>query len=180
MLMPEDQALSGLCTKNRVIKVTLQSIRPIRSQNGLEKDLIGLVDQRVISLTGLFVQSPLSDVLPKRPTVGADPWADGRQGCTPGSLRGRVDAHTLRRAMIHRDTDGALTLLMRQRRCPSGSPHRLNLRGDNRPLMGLRALRVPLPRWGQHMVRTPQAQDPARRRAETARPPPGPPLTASA
>ena len=27
----------GLCTKNRVIKVTLQSIRPIRSQNGLEK-----------------------------------------------------------------------------------------------------------------------------------------------
>jgi hypothetical protein len=51
--------LERLCTKNRVIKVTLQSIRPIRSQNGLEKDLIGLVDQRVISLTGLFVQSQL-------------------------------------------------------------------------------------------------------------------------
>jgi predicted ATPase/DNA-binding winged helix-turn-helix (wHTH) protein len=54
-----ENALHRLCTKNRVIKVTLQSIRPIRSQNGLEKDLIGLVDQRVISLTGLFVQSPL-------------------------------------------------------------------------------------------------------------------------
>ena len=32
----DDDALVGLCTKNRVIKVTPQSVRPIRPQNGLE------------------------------------------------------------------------------------------------------------------------------------------------
>jgi hypothetical protein len=50
--------------------------------------------------------------------------------------------------MIHRDKDGYLTLLMRERRCHIGPPHRINLRGDNRPIMGFRAMRVPLARGG--------------------------------
>jgi hypothetical protein len=45
----------------------------------------------------------LGDVLPKRPKGCTYPLADGLQGFQPGSLLGRVDAHTLRRGMIHRD-----------------------------------------------------------------------------
>src|SRR5215217_8858980 len=55
-------------------------------------------------------------------------------------------------------------------------PHIIHIRGDDRPIMGFWAMRMPLTRGGQQLVRTHQPQDPARRRAETAMAQPGPHL----
>src|SRR5215471_4736913 len=119
----------------------------------------------------------LGDVRPKRPKGGAYPLADGFQGFKPGPLLGRVAPHTLCRVMIHRDKDGHLPVLAGVGRRHIGPPHRIDVCGDDRPIMGFRAMRMALPRWGQQMMRTHQPQDPAWRRADTPMPQPGPHLT---
>ena len=78
--------------------------------------------------------------------------------------------------MIHRDKDRHLALLARECRRHIGPPHRIDLRGDDCPIMGFWSMRMALPRGGQQLVGTHQAQDPARRRADTAIPQPGPHL----
>src|SRR5919199_4342998 len=94
----------------------------------------------------------LGAVLPKRPKVCAYPLTDGLQGFKPGPLLGRMDAHTLRRVMIYGDKNGHLPLLARERRRHIGAPHRINLRRDDRPIVGLRSMWMPLPRRGQQLV----------------------------
>jgi hypothetical protein len=107
-------------------------------------------------------EQALRDVLPKSAQGRAAPWADRLQRFKPGALRGRMDAHTLGRAMIDRNKEGHLALLPGERRRHIGPPHGVNVSGDNRPIMGFRAMRVPLPRWSQPLVGPHQAQDPAR------------------
>ena len=87
--------------------------------------------------------------LSKGPKGGADTLADGLQGFKAGPLLGGVDAHTLRRVMIHRDKNGHLPLLTRARRRHISPPHRIDLRGDDRSIMGFWSMRVPLTRGGQ-------------------------------
>ena len=94
----------------------------------------------------------LGDVLPTGPKGGADPLAARLQGFKAGPLLGGVHAHTLCRVMIHRDTNGHLPFLTRARRRHIRPPHRMDLCGDARPIMGLRFMRVPLPRGGQQLV----------------------------
>src|SRR5262245_57821065 len=57
--------------------------------------------------------SAMGDVLSKGPKGSADTWADGLQGFTAGPLLGGVEAHTRRRVLIPRDTNGPLPLLTR-------------------------------------------------------------------
>jgi hypothetical protein len=102
--------------------------------------------------------------------------ANGLQRFKPRALLGRMDTHTRRRAMVHRDKDRHLPILAGVGRRHSGPPHRIDLRRDDGPIMGFGAMRMSLPRGGQQMMGPPQAQDPARRRAETAIPQPGPHL----
>jgi hypothetical protein len=78
--------------------------------------------------------------------------------------------------MIPYDKDGHRPLLARARRRHIGPPPRIDRRGDDRPLRGFRSMRMRLPCWRQQRVGTPQAQDPARRRAGTAMPQSCPPL----
>src|SRR5215471_18805600 len=115
-------------------------------------------------------------VLPKRPKGSTDSLADGLQRFKPCSLLGRMDPHTLRRAMIHRDKDRHLPVLAGVCRRHIRPPHRIDLRRDDCPIMGFWAMRMALPRGGQQMMGSHQAQDPALRRAETAVPQPGPHL----
>src|SRR5262252_1415550 len=119
----------------------------------------------------------MGDVLSKGPKSGADPLAAGLQRFKAGPLLGGVDAHTRRRVMIHRDKDRHLTLLPRKRAGHIGSPHRIDLRRDDRPIMGFGSMRVPLTRGAQQLVGAHQAQHPAWRRAETAMAQPCPHLT---
>jgi hypothetical protein len=116
----------------------------------------------------------LRAVLAQGPQGATSPWAERLPGCQPRPLLGRLDASTRRRALIPRAQDGPLPRLARRRRRPLGPPPPLNLGGAARPLRGFGARRMPLPRGGQQRVRTPHAQDPARRRAATAMAPPGP------
>src|SRR5215471_5813352 len=107
-------------------------------------------------------------VLPKRPKGSTDSLADGLQRFKPCSLLGRMDPHTLRRAMIHRDKDRHLPVLAGVCRRHIGPPHRIDLPRDDGPVMSFGAMRMALPRWGQQMIGTHQAQDPTRRCADTA------------
>src|SRR5262249_1808664 len=119
----------------------------------------------------------LRDVLPKCPKGGADPLAERLQRFKPGPLLGRMDADTLRRVMIDRDKDGHLPVLLRVGCRHIRPPHRIDLRRNDGPIVGFGAMGMPLPRGSQQLVRPHQAQDPARRRAETAMAQPGPYLT---
>jgi len=96
----------------------------------------------------------LGDVLPKRSKGGTDPLADRLQGFKPRPLFGRMDAHTLRRVMIHRDKDRHLPVLAGVCRRHIRPPHRIDLRWDDRPIMGFWAMRMSLPRGGQQMMGT--------------------------
>jgi hypothetical protein len=78
--------------------------------------------------------------------------------------------------MIHRHTDRHLPVLACVGRRHSGPPHRLDPLRDDGPIVGFGAMRMALPRGGQQLVSPPQAHHPARRRAETAMPQPGPDL----
>src|SRR5215475_11123045 len=51
-------------------------------------------------------EQALGEVLPKRPERGADSLADRLQRFKPRALLGRMNTHTLRRAMIHCDKNG--------------------------------------------------------------------------
>jgi hypothetical protein len=104
----------------------------------------------------------LGTVLPKRPKGCADPLAERLQRFNPGSLLGGVDADTRRRAMIDREKNGPLPVFMRVGRRHIRAPPRLDPLRDNRPIVGFGAMWMALPRGGQQLVRTPQAQDPAR------------------
>src|SRR5688572_24457122 len=119
----------------------------------------------------------LGAVLPKHPKMGADPLADGLQGFKPGAMHGRMDAHTLGRTMIHRDKDGHLTLLAGEGGGHIGAPHRVDALGDDRPVMGFRAMGMPMARGRQHTVGTHQTQHPTGRCTDTLVPQPGPHLT---
>src|SRR4029450_6887889 len=110
----------------------------------------------------------LGDVLPKRPKGSADSLADGLQSFKPGPLLGGMDAYTLCRAMIDRDKDGNLPVLMRVCRRHIRPPHRIDLRGNDRPIMGFGTMWMALPRGGQQTGGPHEAQHPAWRRAETA------------
>ncbi len=121
----------------------------------------------------------LGDVPPKRPKGGANPLADGLQRFKPRPLLGRMDTPTLCRTMIHRDKDRHLPVLMgvcHRHICP---PHRIDLPRDDVPIMGFWAMRMTLPRGGQQMMSTHQAQDPTRRCADTTMPQPCPHLAVS-
>src|ERR671923_1575934 len=107
----------------------------------------------------------ISAVLPKRPTIGADTLADGLQGCKPRPMCGSMEAHTLGRTMIDRNKDSHLTVLPGEGGGHIGSPHRIDALGDDRPIMGLGAMGMPVTRRGQQPVGTPQTQHPAGRGA---------------
>src|SRR5947209_3242770 len=112
----------------------------------------------------------MGDVLPKGPKSGADSLADGLQSFEAGPLLGGMDAHTLRRVMIHRDNDRHLPVLAGICRRHIGPPHRIDLRRDDGPSMGFGAMRMAVPRGSQQMMGAHQAQDPARRGADTGMP----------
>jgi hypothetical protein len=81
--------------------------------------------------------------------MGAAPLADGLQNLKPGPMLGRLETHTFRRAMIHRDEDGYLPLLARVCRRHIGPPHRIDIRRDDRPIMDFWTMRMPLTGGGQ-------------------------------
>src|SRR5262245_60538648 len=82
----------------------------------------------------------LGHVLRKRPKVGTDTVAAGLQGFKPGPLGGCMDAHTLCRTMIYRDTDGHLDVLPCEGGGHIGPPHRSDTLCDERPIMGFRPM----------------------------------------
>jgi hypothetical protein len=64
--------------------------------------------------------------------------------------------------MIHRDKNSHLPVLAGVCRRYIGPPHRIDMPRDDGPIMGLWAMRMALPHWGQQMMGTHQAQNPAR------------------
>src|SRR5215216_5000917 len=98
---------------------------------------------------------------PKCSKGGTDPLTDGLQRFKPGSLLGRMDTHTLRRIMIHCDKDRHLPVLAGVGRRHIGPPHRIDLRGNDRPIMGFGTMWMALPRGGQQTVGPHEAQHPA-------------------
>src|SRR5215510_15078373 len=91
-------------------------------------------------------EQAMGDVLPESPEGSTNSLADGLQRCKPCSLLGRMDTYTLRRVMIHCDKDGHLPVLTGVGRRHVRPPHRIDLCGNDRPIMGFGAMRMALPR----------------------------------
>src|SRR5262249_18522373 len=68
--------------------------------------------------------------------------ADRLQGFEAVARFRGVDADALRRAVIHRDEDAHLALLGGHRRGHIGAPHLVRAFGDDRAVVGLRAMRM--------------------------------------
>src|SRR5581483_7300304 len=101
-----------------------------------------------------------SELLPVGAEVGSDALPQRLPGLEARAATGRLDAHALRRVVVHGDADGGQALVG-----PAGgrggAPHRIGAVRDDGAGVRLRAVRRPHSGRRQQSGRPPQAQHPA-------------------